>query len=166
MFDQKIGYIATFKIVHLNAVITLSNNKQNKYSNSIYKIYLKPCHDHCFLPRTFRIIRKLITTWPSFVYFKRFQYCRFQNTFQLAFFPSLLSTCRSRLLFASLRERRKFGVGQRITINMEINLCHSVVLQASNVTLQCMHVYKVILSHSNGSSSARRLELDGRLHNY
>ena len=36
---------------------------------------------------------------------KRFQYCRFQNTFQLAFFPSLLSTCRSRLLFASLRER-------------------------------------------------------------
>ena len=58
---------------------------------------------------------------------KGFQYCRFQNTFQLAFFPSLLSTCRSRLLFASLRERRKFGVDRRITINMEVNLCHSVV---------------------------------------
>ena len=148
-------------------MITLSNNKQNKYSNSIYKIYLKPCHDHCFLPTYFQnnmkthndLARRLFTL-------KRFQYCRFQNTFQLAFFPSLLSTCRSRLLFASLRERRKFGVGQRITINMEINLCHSVVLQASNVILQCMHVYKVILSHSNGSSSARRLELDGRLHNY
>ena len=35
--------------------------------------------------------------------FKRFQYCRFQNTFQLAFFPSLLSTCRSRLLFKFAR---------------------------------------------------------------
>ena len=97
---------------------------------------------------------------------KRFQYCRFQNTFQLAFFPSLLSTCRSRLLFASLRKRRKFGVDQRITINMGVNLCHSVVPQASNVILQCMHVYKVILSHANGSSSARRLEVDGRLPNY
>ena len=43
----------TFKIVHLNAVITLCNNKQNKYSNSIYKIYLKPCHDHCILPTYF-----------------------------------------------------------------------------------------------------------------
>ena len=49
---------------------------------------------------------------------KRFQYCRLQNTFQLVFFPNLLSTCRSRLLFASLRERRKFGVDRRITINM------------------------------------------------
>ena len=97
---------------------------------------------------------------------KRFQYCRFQNTFQLAFFPSLLSTCRSRLLLASLRERRKFGVDGRITINMEVNLCHSVVPHACNVILQCMHIYKVISSHSNGSSSARRLELDGRLHNY
>ena len=97
---------------------------------------------------------------------KRFQYCRFRNTFQLAFFPSLLSTCRSRLLFASLRECRKFGVDQRVTRNMEVNLCHSVVPQASNVILQSTHVYKVILSHSNGSSSARRLELDGRLHNY
>ena len=47
---------------------------------------------------------------------------------------------------------------------MRVNLCHSVVPQASNVILQCMHVYKVILSHSNGSSSARRLEVDGRLH--
>ena len=141
-------------------MITLSNNKQNKYSNSIYKIYLKPCHDHCFLPTYFQnndLTRRLFTL-------KRFQYCRFQNTFQLAFFPSLLSTCRSRLLFASLRERRKFGVDQRVTINMEINLCHSVVPQASNVILQCMHVYKVILSHSNGSSSARRLELDGRVY--
>ena len=64
-----------------------------------------------------------------------------------------------------MRERRKFGVDQRITINMGVNLCHSVVPQASNVILQCMHVYKVILSHSNGSSSARRLEVDGRLHN-
>ena len=42
----KIGYIRS-KYVHLNTVITLSNNKQNKYSNS-NKIYLKPCHDHCF----------------------------------------------------------------------------------------------------------------------
>ena len=101
---------------------------------------------------------------------KRFQYCRFQNTFQLAFFPSLLSTCRSRLLFKFARrkfdQRRKFGVDRRITINMEVNLCHSVVPQACNVILQCMHIYKVILSHSKGSSSARRLELDGRLHNY
>ena len=40
---------------------------------------------------------------------------------------------------------------------MGVNLCHSVVPQASNVILQCMHVYKVIL---------RRLEVDGRLHNY
>ena len=32
---------------------------------------------------------------------KRFQYCRFQNTFQLAFFPRLLSTCRSRLLYVA-----------------------------------------------------------------
>ena len=82
---------------------------------------------------------------------KRFQYCRFQNTFQLVFFPNLLSTCRSRLLFASLCERRKFGVDRRITINMEVNLYHSVVPQACNVILQCMHIYKVILSHSNGS---------------
>ena len=114
MFDQKIGYIRS-KIVHLNAVITLSNNKQNKYSNSIYKIYLKPCHDHCFLTTYFQNNKKIKThngPGPSFVYFKRFQYCRFQNTFQLAFFPSLLSTCRSRLLFASLRECRKFGVDQ------------------------------------------------------
>ena len=42
------------KIVHLNAVITLSKNKQNKYSNSICKIYLKPCHDHCILPTYFQ----------------------------------------------------------------------------------------------------------------
>ena len=159
----------TFKIVHLNAVITLSNNKQNKYSNSIYKICLKPCHDHCILPTYFQNNKKIKThndLARRLFTLKRFQYCRFQNTFQLAFFPSLLSTCRSRLLFASLRECRKFGVDQRVTINMEVNLCHSVVPQASNVILQCMHVYKVILSHSNGSSSARRLELDGRLHNY
>ena len=157
----------TFKIVHLNAVITLSNNKQNKYSNSIYKIYLKPCHDHCILPTYFQNNKKTRNDLARRLFtLKRFQYCRFQNTFQLAFFPSLLSTCRSRLLFASLRERRKFGVDQRITINMGVNLCHSVVPQASNVILQCMHVYKVILSHSNGSSSARRLEVDGRLHNY
>ena len=59
---------------------------------------------------------------------KRFQYCRFQNTLQSAFFPSLLSTCRSRLICcSSLRERRKFGVDRRITINMEVNLCHSGV---------------------------------------
>ena len=137
---------------------TLSNNKQNKYSNSIYKIYLKPCHDHCFLPTYFQNNKKTDNDLQARRLFtlKRFhnQYCRFQNTFQLAFFPSLLSTCRSRLLFASLRERRKFGVDQRVTINMEVNLCHSVVPQASNVILQCMHVYKVILSHSNGSSSA------------
>ena len=48
----------TFKIVHLNAVITLSNSKQNKYSNSIYKIYLKPCHDHCILPTYFQNNKK------------------------------------------------------------------------------------------------------------
>ena len=54
----QIGYIYTFKIVYLNAVITLSNNKQNKYSNSIYKIYLKPCHDHCFLPTYFQNNKK------------------------------------------------------------------------------------------------------------
>ena len=58
---------------------------------------------------------------------KRFQNCRFQNTFQLACFPSLLSTCRSRLLFSSLRERRNFGVDRRITINMEVNLLLSLV---------------------------------------
>ena len=39
IFGQKIGYIRSKKYVHLNAVITLSNNTQNKYSNSIYKIY-------------------------------------------------------------------------------------------------------------------------------
>ena len=77
---------------------------------------------------------------------KRFQYCRFQNTFQLASFPSLLSTCRSPLLFASLRERRKFGVDRRITIKTQVNLLHSVVPQACNVILQFMHIYKVILS--------------------
>ena len=90
MFDQKIGYIATFKIVHLNAVITLSNNKQNKYSNSIYKIYLKPRHDHCFLPRTFRIIRKLITTWPSFVYFKRISVLSISEYFSISVFPKFV----------------------------------------------------------------------------
>ena len=148
-------------------MITLSNNKQNKYSNSIYKIYLKPCHDHWFLPTYFQNNKKTHNDLARRLFtLKRFQYCRFQNTFQLAFFPSLLSTCRSRLLFASLRERRKFSVDQRVTINMEVNLCHSVVPQACNVILQCMHVYKVILSHSNGSLSARPLELDGRLHNY
>ena len=153
----------------LNAVITLclSNYKQNKFSNSIYKIYLKPCHDHCILPTYFQNNKKTHNDLARRLFtLKRFQYCRFQNTFQLAFFPSLLSTCRSRLLFAGLRERRKFGVDQRITINMGVNLCHSVVPQASNVILQCMHVYKVILSHSNFSSSAGRLEVDGRLHNY
>ena len=51
-------------------------------------------------------------------------------------------------------------------IDMEVNLCHSVVPQACNVILQCMHVYKVFLSHSNGSSSARRLKVDEPLHNY
>ena len=147
---------------------TLSNNKQNKYSNSIYKIFLKACHDHWLLPTYFQnnkkshndLARRLFTL-------KRFQYCRFQNTFQLAFFPSLLSTCRSRLLFASLRERRKLGVDRRITINMEVNLRHSVVSQACNVIHACIFdIYKVILTHSTGSSCARRLELDGRLHNY
>ena len=144
-----------------------SNNKQNKYSNSIYKIYLKPCHDHCILPTYFQNNKKTHNDLARRLFtLKRFQYCRFQKTFQLAFFLSLLSTCRSRLPFASLRERRKFGVDKKITINMGVNLCHSVVPQASNVILQCMHVYKVILSHSNDGSSARRLEVDGRLHNY
>ena len=104
-------------------MITLSNNKQNKYSNSVYKIYLKPCHDHCFLPTYFQNNKKTHNDLARRLFtLKRFQYCRFLNTFQLAFFPSLLSTCRSRLLFASLRERRKFGVDQRVTINMEVNL--------------------------------------------
>ena len=137
MFDQKIVYIRS-KIVHLKAVITLSNNKQNKYSNSIYKIYLKPCHDHCFLPTYFQnnkkthnddLTRRLFTL-------KRFQYCRFQNTFQLAFSPSLLSTCRSRLLFASLRERRKFGVDQRITMP----LSGSTSLQCDSAMHACMFI--------------------------
>ena len=69
------------------------------------------------------LIRRLFTL-------KRFQFCRFQNTnFAMAFSPSLLSTCRSRLLFASLRERRKFGVDRRIAINTQVNLFHSVVPQ-------------------------------------
>ena len=122
---------------------------------------MKPCYNHCFSLTYFQsnmkthddLARRLFT-------FKRFQCCRFQNTFQSAFSP----TCRSRLLFASLRERRKFGVDRRITINMEVNLFHSVVPQACNVILQCMHIYKVILSHSNSSSSARRLELHGRVY--
>ena len=83
----------TFKIVHLNAVITLSNNKQNKYSNSIYKICLKPCHDHCILPTYFQNNKKTHNDLARRLFtLKRFQYCRFQNTFQLAFLPSLLST--------------------------------------------------------------------------
>ena len=125
-------------------MITLSNNKQNKYSNPgryefscysestwvkssdrgtvsytdfVYKIYLKPCHDHCFLPTYFQNNKKTHNDLARRLFtLKRFQYCRFQNTFQLAFFPSLLSTCRSRLLFL----RRKFGVDQRVTINMEV----------------------------------------------
>ena len=121
--------------------VTLSNNKQNKYSNSIYKIFLKPCHDHCFLPMYFQNNKKTHNDLARRLFtLKRFQYCRFQNTFQLAFFPSLLSTCRSRLLFASLRERRKFGVDRRIAINMEVNLCHSVVSQACNVIHACIYL--------------------------
>ena len=139
-------------------MITLSNNTQNKYSNSIYKIYLKPWHDHCILPTYFQNNKKTQRPGPSFVYFKKISVLSISEYFSISVFRSLLSTCRSRLLFASLRERRKFGVDQRITINMGVNLCHSVVPQASNVILQCMHVYKVILSHSNGSSSARRLQ--------
>ena len=141
-------------------MITLSNNKQNKYSNSIYKIYLKPCHDHCFLPTYFQNNKKTHNDLARRLFtLKRFQYCRFLNT--LAFFPSLLSTCRSRLLFASLRER-KFGVDQRVTINMEVNLCHSVVPQACNVILQCMHVYKV-----KAILTAARQHADWNcLHNY
>ena len=124
------------------AVITLSNNKQNKYSNSIYKIFLKACHDHCFLSTYFQNNKKTHNDLARRLFtLKRFQYCRFQNTFQLAFFPSLLSTCRSRLLqFASLRERRKFGVDRRITINMEVNLRHSVVSQACNVIHACIFI--------------------------
>ena len=162
--DKKIGYIRS-KYVHLNAVITLSNNKQNTYSSSIYKIYLKPCYDQCFSPTYFQNNKKTHNDLARRLFtLKKFQYCRFQNTFQSAFFPSLLSTCQSRLLFASLRERHKFGVDRRITINMEANLFHSVVPQVCNVILQCMHIYKVILSHSDGSSSAHQLELDGRVY--
>ena len=62
---QKIGYIRS-KYVHLNAVITLSNNKQDKYSNSTYKIYLKPCHDYCFSLTYFQNNMKTHNdrTWP------------------------------------------------------------------------------------------------------
>ena len=91
--------------------------KQNKYSNSTYKIYFKPCHGHCFSLTYFRNNMKAHNDLACRLFtLKRFQYCRFQNTFQLASFPSLLSTCRSPLLFASLRERRKFGVDRRITM--------------------------------------------------
>ena len=53
---------------------------------------MKPCHDHCFLPTYFQnndkkthndLARRLFTL-------KRFQYRRFQNTFQLAFFPKFV----------------------------------------------------------------------------
>ena len=81
-----------------------SNNKQNKYSNSIYEIYLKACHNQCF---SFTYFQNNMTTHNDLARrlftLKRFQYCKFQNTFQLACFPSLLSTCRSRLLFARVR---------------------------------------------------------------
>ena len=128
--------------VHLNAVITLSNNKQNNYSNSIYKIYLKPCHYHCFSLTHFKntmkthndLARRLFTL-------KRFQYCRFQNTnFSISVFPKFVVNLP--ITFAV----SKSGVDRRITINMEVNLFHSVVSQACNVILQCMHIYKVILS--------------------
>ena len=75
------NWLYTFKIVHMNAVITLSNNKQNKYSNSIYKIYLKPCHDHCILPTYFQNNKKTHNDLARRLFtLKRFQYCRFQNT--------------------------------------------------------------------------------------
>ena len=115
MFDQKIGYIRS-KMVDLNAVIVIIN-KINIRTQSIKSNYLKPCHDHCFLPTYFQNNKKTHNDLTRRLFtLKRFQYCRFQNTFQLAFSPSLLSTCRSRLLFAGLRERRKFGVDQRITM--------------------------------------------------
>ena len=87
----------TFKIYQLARSAITIINKQNKYLNSIYEIYLQPCHDHYFSLTYFQnnmtthndLDRRLFTL-------KRFQYCRFQNTFQLACLPSLLSTCRSR----------------------------------------------------------------------
>ena len=71
---------------------------------------------------------------------KRFQYCRFQNTFQLVCLLSLLSTCRSHLLFASLHKRHNLGVDRRIAITMEVYLFQSVVPPACNVILQIMHI--------------------------
>ena len=76
----------TFKIVHLNAVITLSNNKQNKYSNSIYKIYLKPCHDHCILPTYFQNNKKTQRPGPSFVYFKKISVLSISEYFSISVF--------------------------------------------------------------------------------
>ena len=61
-------------------------------------------------------------------------------THSLPCFLSLLSTCRSHLLFASLHERRNFGVDRRIAITMEVYLFQSVVPPACNVILQCMHI--------------------------
>ena len=166
---DRYSYMARFGTKHAGQAISRAHGK----SNSLFPVKF------CYILRACLTKKSVIYVQNSspersnyndlarhLFTLKRFQYCRFQNTFQFAFFPSLLSTCRSRLLFASLRERRKFGVDRRITINMEVNLCHSVVPQVCNVILQCMHIYKVILSHSNGSSSARRLQLDGRLHNY
>ena len=61
------------------------------HSVIIHKIYLKPCHDHCLSLTHFQnnmqthndLARRLFT-------FKRFQYCRFQNTFRLAFSPKFV----------------------------------------------------------------------------
>ena len=114
-----------------------SNYNQNKYSNSINGIFFGnratgiSFHLICFQNNmtTHDLARRLFTL-------KGFQNCQFQNTSQLACFPSLLSTCRSRLLFSSLRERRNFGVDRRITINLLLSL----VPPACNVILHCMHI--------------------------
>ena len=77
IFGQKIGYIRS-KYVHLNAVVTLSNNKQNKYSKFSLTYFQNNMKTHNDLAR------RLFTL-------KRFQYCRFQNTnFFINVFPKFV----------------------------------------------------------------------------
>ena len=64
-----------------------SNNKQNKYSHSIYEFFGNRATITAFHSHIFRIKWKLITAWARRLFtLKRFQYCRYQNIFQLAFF--------------------------------------------------------------------------------
>ena len=78
----------TFEICSLNAVITLSNNKQNKYSNSIYKIYLKPCHDHCFSLTYFQNNIKIHNDLARrFFYFTKISVLLISEYFSISVFP-------------------------------------------------------------------------------